>query len=105
MVYMRDQQTCRLRMTRWMGSPACYGPLTVHHIRKEGQGGPYVPLNLVSLCAWHNDWLETADGARWGEERGLVARRVPRGELSATLNRCWQLMRANGIVNWNAVGE
>lgn len=38
---------------------ACFGGLTVHHIVKESQGGPYTLENLVALCAWANcTWVE-----------------------------------------------
>jgi hypothetical protein len=99
-VFHRDQLRCRL--ADWAGAhgvSACCGQLTVHHIRKAAQGGPYVPLNLVTLCAWHNDWLETARGAPWGKERGLVARR------GDDLIVCWAKMRAAGVVAWNHAGE
>jgi hypothetical protein len=102
-VFYRDGLRCRLEnfdlAEPVVRVPRCVGPLTVHHVRKAGQGGPYVPLNLVALCAGHNDWLETADGATWGRGRGLVARR------GDDLIECWARMRAAGIVEWNHAGE
>lgn len=47
----------------------CFGkPLTPHHLWKAGQGGLYVPSNLVTLCGHHNDWveLEPATAKAWG---------------------------------------
>lgn len=46
----------------------CRGPATPHHLLKSGQGGPYTVQNLVTLCAWHNGWVERnrADSATWG---------------------------------------
>lgn len=37
----------------------CIGPLTPHHLWKEGQGGPYLRWNLITLCAGHNGRVET----------------------------------------------
>lgn len=53
--------------------PACAGPLTVHHLLKASQGGPYHPENLVVLCAFHNGWVE--DNPKHAYEFGLVIRR------------------------------
>jgi hypothetical protein len=100
-VFWRDQNACRLAHLVGIDDrvPACIGVLTAHHIRKAGQGGPYVPLNLVTLCAGHNVWLETAAGARYGLGCGLVLHRA--GDLI----ECWATMRAAGIVAWNHAGE
>ena len=103
-VFQRDGHRCRLALFTAgpQGMAFCSGaPLTVHHIRKAGQGGPYTLLNLVTLCAGHNVWLETDAGARWGEPRGLVLRRVPHGGLVAALEDCWARMQAAGIVDWS----
>jgi hypothetical protein len=107
-VFYRDQNSCRLAHLVGVDDrvPACAGQLTVHHIRKAGQGGLYVPLNLVTLCAWHNDWLETHRGARYGKGCGLVCLTPPAGVwLEDALVECWATMRAAGIVAWNAFGE
>lgn len=96
-VFYRDELRCR--MEHRSDIPPCMGVLTVQHIRKAGQGGPYVPLNLVTVCAFHNSWLETAEGARWGERHGLVAR------AGDDLIVCWARMREFRIVTWNHAGE
>jgi len=36
----------------------CAGPLTAHHLRKSSSGGAYVSENIVSLCAFHNTFVE-----------------------------------------------
>ena len=46
--FERDHHACQLAGST-LGP--CYGPLTAHHLWKEGQGGPYVPINLLTLCA------------------------------------------------------
>lgn len=56
LVFERDGE-CVLR--RLVVDHRCLGPLTPHHIVKEGQGGPYTLENLVAVCAWGNGWLET----------------------------------------------
>lgn len=38
--------------------PECGGPMTPHHKRKASACGPYIPENLVTLCAVHNGWVE-----------------------------------------------
>jgi len=51
----------------------CHGPLTPHHRRKASQGGKYTELNLMTLCAFHNDHLEAdADFALGGQHHGVV---------------------------------
>ena len=60
---IREAVFARDRCCQLAGSTfgPCFGPLTVHHLWKEGQGGPYVPINLLTLCAHHNDVLETSE--------------------------------------------
>ena len=68
-VLERDGHRCRLRaLYGW----ACMGPPTVHHIRKEGQGGAYAADNLVCLCAGHNADVECEPDRYW--QLGLVQR-------------------------------
>jgi hypothetical protein len=92
-VFVRDGHRCVLA-----GHPAagaCFGRLTVHHLRKSVQGGLYTHRNLVSLCVAQNDWVEDEPDIAYG--LGLVARR---GE---TIDSCWQRMAAAGLVTywWN----
>lgn len=54
-VFARDGHCCLLAGSTF---GPCIGPLTVHHLWKEGQGGPYVAWNLITLCAGHNDGVE-----------------------------------------------
>lgn len=54
-VHERDGRRCRLQDSS-VGS--CWKRLTVHHLLKAGQGGPFSMLNLVTLCPWHNQWVE-----------------------------------------------
>lgn len=53
--------------------PPCFGSLTPHHLRKDGQGGDYTPDNIVCLCVLHNGWVE--DQPNTAEALGLVVRR------------------------------
>lgn len=55
-VFERDR--CCVLLTLVAGH-CCLGPLTPHHVRKAGQGGPYAEANLVAVCAFGNSWLET----------------------------------------------
>jgi hypothetical protein len=63
-VFTRDGH-CRLRDT---AAGPCFGRLTVHHLWKDGQGGDYSELNLITLCAHHNDWVEghRSEADTWG---------------------------------------
>lgn len=68
-VFHRDDWRCQLRD----GSAGqCFGPLTVHHLRKASQGGKYEASNLVTLCARHNDWVEDEPAKAYA--MGLVIR-------------------------------
>lgn len=70
LVFARDRWTCQIPAAAEAGR--CFGPLTPHHIRKEGQGGAYEADNLVTLCAHHNGWVE--DHPLIAHELGLVRR-------------------------------
>jgi hypothetical protein len=95
-VYTRDGHRCLLAVpgSGQPGVPRCIGPLTPHHLRKSAQGGPYSEANLVTLCAGHNDWLETATGAGYGQAVGLVIRR------GSDTDWAWTTMRAAGLVRY-----
>lgn len=56
-VFARDGG-CMLRWG-WDVAGPCLGRLTPHHIRKSSQGGSYSADNLVALCTFHNEWVET----------------------------------------------
>lgn len=65
---------CLLRLVPGAGD--CFGGLTPHHRRKASDQGAYNEVNLVCLCAGHNDGLEAdADLAAIGRRLGLVVRR------------------------------
>lgn len=56
-VFFRDGYRCVLADRPETGK--CHGPLTPHHVKKDGQGGSYSMENLRSLCVYHNDtWVE-----------------------------------------------
>ncbi len=62
-VLERDR-TCvlaqRLRDRPDLPIHTCRGPLTYHHLWKEGQGGPYTEDNGVALCLEANaGWVES----------------------------------------------
>jgi len=70
-VFERDGWACQLSGV--LGAGRCYGHLTPHHKRKEGQGGCYSMENLVSLCAHHNDSIESdADLAALARTLGFL---------------------------------
>lgn len=78
LVFSRDRHTCQVAV---VGAATaydvgrCYGRLTPHHRRKDGQGGAYTAANLVAACAHHNDQLEADAGlAAWAHGVGLVVR-------------------------------
>lgn len=79
LVFSRDRHTCQVAVVGAATGYAvgrCYGRLTPHHRRKDGQGGAYIARNLVAACAHHNDQLEAdADLAAWAHGVGLVVRR------------------------------
>jgi hypothetical protein len=91
-VFDRDGRRCCLKGAL----PAfgrCYGPLTPHHLRKAGQGGPYSMRNLITLCAFHNGRIESMPRADM-EALGLV---IPRWQDTGT---AWALLQLAGIVAW-----
>lgn len=72
-VFRRDGYRCRLDTPLTAGRVGpCYGMLTPHHIRKASQGGAYVEGNLMTLCQFHNDWVE--DNPNTAHALGLVKR-------------------------------
>lgn len=73
-LFDRDDHRCQMPTTTNAGP--CYGPLTPHHLVKAGQGGSYTLDNLVTLCAFHNDWVE--DNPDLAVSAGLVIRRSTR---------------------------
>lgn len=77
-VFARDRHRCLLST---YGVGPCSGRLTPHHLRKEGQGGPYTVDNLLTLCSIHNDWVEDVPDLAWA--LGLVVRRGDPPELAA----------------------
>lgn len=96
LVFARDQQLCRL--AAWAdGTPGCRGHLTVHHLRKAGQGGPYTLINLVTLCAGHNGWVE--DEPDLAHELGLVVRR------GDTYGEAWRRLVTSGLVDYWWTGQ
>jgi hypothetical protein len=90
-LYRRDGGRCALAVTRHDGVPPCFGRWTPHHLRKDGQGGEYNLVNLATLCAGHNDWVESGS-PNLAHRLGLVCRN------GDTLDECWERMRANGLV-------
>ena len=52
----------------------CGGGLHVHHLRRRSQGGTHDLENLVTLCAWHHDWLHR--NVAEAERLGLLKRSV-----------------------------
>lgn len=98
LVFARDGNRCRL--AGWLpgGFGSCLGPLTVHHLRKAGQGGPYTLINLLTLCAGHNDSIELHRVL--ARELGLE---IPRG---GTFEEAWRQLLAVEIVDyWWTGGE
>lgn len=88
-VFARDGYRCLLAGRRDV--PACFGINTPHHLRKSGQGGPYVVENLVTLCLSHNDtWVEGHGDAAWA--LGLLCRN------GDSLDECWERLRNAGLV-------
>jgi hypothetical protein len=93
-LYRRDRWRCLLAGQRaHPGVPLCWGPLTPHHLRKAGQGGPYSLENLVTLCAGHNSWVETTRS--FARDVGLEA---TADDTPATV---WDRLRAAGLVAYH----
>jgi hypothetical protein len=70
-VLERDGGLCQLRNT--FGVPACFGPATPHHLVKQGQCGEDSLENEVTLCSFHNGWVE--DHPDHARALGLVRRK------------------------------
>lgn len=87
-VFTRDGHRCLLRY-RVVGH-FCLGDLTVHHLKKASQGGRYEKLNLVTLCAGANIWVE--DWPITAHDLGLVCWR------GDTLRACWDRLLQAGLV-------
>lgn len=67
-VFERDGWSCRIAP---LVGTACFGVLTVHHLRKASAGGEYVEANLLTACASHNSFVE--DEPKRARALGLVA--------------------------------
>lgn len=92
-VFRRDGR-CLVDHLREVG--ACYGPLTYHHLRKQGMGGrkgPRTEAGGIALCAHHNGWVEDHPNAARGlglvvcggiEPDEAAARRVAAGIVPRT---------------------
>lgn len=59
----------------------CLGPIDPHHVVKKSQGGGDHD-NLVPLCRWHHDLVETTPKSDW-------RRRYPDLDLAAAAHRIW----------------
>jgi hypothetical protein len=96
-VFARDGNRCRL--AGWVPAAfgPCLGPLTVHHLRKSGQGGPYTLINLLTLCAGHNAAVETERVL--ARELGLEITRA------GTFEEAWRQLLAVEIVTYWWTGE
>ncbi len=89
-VFARDRQ-CLLVGSMVAGR--CFGTRkTPHHLWKGGQGGLYVPANLVTLCAFHNGWVE--DHPPEAQAWGLVVRN------GDTIPAVWRRMHFWGLLDW-----
>ena len=62
-VFRRDGWECQVRRL-CPNADDCRGPLTFHHVVKEGQGGAYTVENGATACAYHNVRLEQDAGLR-----------------------------------------
>jgi hypothetical protein len=76
--------------------PDCWGKPTPHHLRKAGQGGPYIECNLVRLCVGHNQWVETV--RPWARLVGLEMTRTD------TYADVWARLAAAGLVTYTWTG-
>jgi hypothetical protein len=54
-VFERDGYRCQIAP---LVEEPCFGRLTPHHLKKEGQGGEHSMSNLIAACVFHNDWVE-----------------------------------------------
>lgn len=95
-VFDRDQH-CRLRGA---SVGPCFGVLlTPHHLHKSGQQGLYVPRNLITLCGWHNDWVEVdkALATAWGL---YVSPWADGTDPDAYHGTAWARMHLAGLVDY-----
>jgi len=67
-VFVRDGYRCQ---ANWPATE-CFGPLTVHHLKKASAGGTYTEGNLVTTCSHHNSLIE--DFPITAQSLGLVIR-------------------------------
>lgn len=87
-VKARDRH-CVLRFHQALVGRCSWG-LTAHHLVKQSRRrGGWTYWNLVTLCAWHNEWVENFP--RLAHRMGLV---VKAGE---DVWSAWDRMRANGM--------
>lgn len=92
-VFERDGWRCRLDGIP--GAGPCFGPLTFHHIRKEGQGGAFTVENGAALCSGHNTAIESdALVALIARTSGLVLRAGD--EWTVSHERFWQRVDRDG---------
>jgi len=101
-VFTRDRGRCRLQPPNgargapgmWLcGAGQCFGsPLTFHHLRKSSQGGPYIAANGLTLCGFHNEWVE--DRPKLAHTWGLVIR-TGEGFVST-----WARLQLFGLTDW-----
>src|SRR5262245_46549656 len=93
-VFARDRHRCLLAGLAGAGGvPRCWGPLTPHHLRKAGQLGSYTRPNLVTLCAGHNSWVETA--------RALARALGLEATAADTPADVWGRLRSAGLVTYD----
>lgn len=82
-VLRRDQWRCLWDQTAEAGP--CSGPLTFHHVRKDGQGGEFTEANGATLCNGHNCGIEA--------DPKLQALALSQGlwqKGGDTIERCWR---------------
>lgn len=72
-----DDRGRRFVWSEWLAgynTGPCFGVLTAHHLLKASGGGKYERSNLVTLCAFHNGWVE--DHPAEATRLGFVIRRL-----------------------------
>lgn len=57
-VFARDRWTCLLARHGKVLGTVCHFGITPHHLLKESKQGEYSMVNLITLCAAHNDAVE-----------------------------------------------
>lgn len=68
-VFERDNHTCQAAHV--VLSVRCSNGLHPHHLRRQSQGGPDTPENLLSVCPAHHRWIH--DNPEDACSRGLLA--------------------------------